>query len=56
MNNIELDLLKMIADIEGTPKGAYNIRANGKLDSRAVTENIDIKTKTDKPGIDIIKC
>ncbi|MBP3626710.1 MAG: SufD family Fe-S cluster assembly protein [Clostridia bacterium] len=54
MNNIELDLLKMIADIEGTPKGAYNIRANGKLDSRAVTENIDIKTKTDKPGIDII--
>lgn len=54
MDNIELDLLKMIADIEGTPKGAYNIRANGKLDSRAVTENIDIKTKTDKPGIDII--
>lgn len=54
MNNTELDLLKIIADIEGTPSGAYNIRANGGLESRQVTENIDIVTKTDKPGIDII--
>jgi len=54
MNGTELDLLKIIADIQGTPSGAYNIRANGSLDSRQVTENIDIVTKTDKPGIDII--
>ena len=54
MNDTERQLLKIIADMEGTPKGAYNIRANGKLDSRATTENIDIRTKTDKPGIDII--
>ena len=54
MNNTELDLLKIIADMEGTPSGAYNIRANGGLESRQVTENIDIVTKTDKPGIDII--
>ena len=40
--------------MEGTPSGAYNIRANGGLESRQVTENIDIVTKTDKPGIDII--
>ena len=54
MNNTELELLKIIADMEGTPDGAYNIRANSELESRRVTENIDIKTKTDKPGIDII--
>ena len=54
MNNTELELLKIIADMEGTPEGAYNIRANSELESRRVTENVDIKTKTDKPGIDII--
>ena len=54
MNNTELELLKIIADMEGTPSGAFNIRANGGLADRKVTENIDIRTKTDKPGIDII--
>ena len=43
-----------MADIHDVPKGAYNIRANGKLDSRNTTANIDIVTKSDKPGIDII--
>lgn len=54
MNNTELELLKIIANMEGTPDGAYNIRANSELASRHVTENVDIVTKTDKPGIDII--
>ncbi len=54
MNNTELELLKIIADMDGAPSGAYNIRANGALDSRQVTENIDIRTKEDKSGIDII--
>jgi len=54
MQNTELDLLKMIADIDGIPSGAHNIRANGETGSRVVTENVDIVTKTDKPGIDII--
>ena len=54
MENIEKDLLKMIADIEGEPAGAFNIRANGALSGRQVSANVDIKTKTDKPGIDII--
>ena len=54
MNNTELELLKIIADMDGTPDGAYNIRANSGLADRRVTENIDIKTKTDKSGIDII--
>lgn len=34
--------------------GAYNIRINGKLESRQTNEFVDIKTKQDKPGIDII--
>ena len=54
MDSIERNLLKEIADIETTPFGAYNIRENGEGIDCGVTENIDIVTKTDKPGIDII--
>ena len=54
MNNTELELLKIIADMDGTPDGAFNIRSNGALSERHVTENVDIRTKTDKSGIDII--
>lgn len=42
-----------VADLHGVPEGAYNIRANGKLDSRSTTANIDITTKQDVSGIDI---
>ena len=31
ITNIEKDLLKIIADMDGTPEGAFNIRANGVL-------------------------
>lgn len=54
MNNTEKELLKIIADMDGIPSGAYNIRSNGALAERRVTENVDIRNKTDKPGIDII--
>lgn len=54
MDIIQKTLLEEIADIHGVPEGAYNIRANGKLDSRSTTANINIVTKEDKPGIDII--
>lgn len=53
MNKIDTKLLREIADLEGTPKGAYNIRKNGQLESRSSTANIEIVTKEDKPGIDI---
>ena len=53
MNNVELELLKQIADLNETPKGAYNIRKNGQGIERQVTENVNIVTKTDKSGIDI---
>ena len=54
MTDTEKQLLKIIADMDGTPSGAYNIRANGKTEARNITENIEIRNKTDKPGIDII--
>lgn len=53
MENIDLNLLKEIADIEDTPKGAYNIRKNGKGIERKITENINIISKTEGNGIDI---
>ena len=54
MDSIQRQLLEQISDLHEIPSGAYNIRANGKLDTRNTTEHIDIVTKTDVPGIDII--
>ena len=55
MEKNDWKLLKEIAELEKTPQGAYNIRRNGELDSRANTANIEITTKTEpgKSGIDI---
>lgn len=46
-------LLKEVADLYEMPMGAYNIRADGQGIDRRSTENIEIVTKTDNPGIDI---
>ena len=54
IDKIQMNLLEEIAGLHEVPKGAYNIRANGQLAQRNTTANIDIVTKTDKPGIDII--
>lgn len=54
MDIIQKSLLQQIAGLHEVPEGAYNIRANGELDSRNTTANIDIVTKEDKQGIDII--
>lgn len=54
MDEIQKTLLEQVADLHGVPKGAYNIRSNGGLAGRSTTANIDIVTKEDKPGIDII--
>ena len=55
LNDVDSVLLEKIADIKGGEiKGAYNIRKDSGCASRATTENIDIVTKTDKAGIDII--
>lgn len=54
MDIIQKTLLEEVAGLHEMPEGAYNIRANGALGSRKTTANIDIVTKQDKPGIDII--
>ena len=54
MDRIDSNLLESIADLHEIPAGAYNIRKNGEGFSRRSTANIEIVTKTDKPGIDII--
>lgn len=53
MELITEKLLNVVSDWTGKFAGAYNIRENGQCAGRAVTENIDIVNKTDKPGIDI---
>ena len=46
MNQVDLELLKEIADLESVPQGAFNLRKDGELDSRNSTANIEIVTKT----------
>ena len=52
-DSIQERILEEVAALHGVPAGAYNIRANGQTAGRNTTANIDIVTKTDKPGIDI---
>ena len=54
MDQIKKNLLMQVADLHTVPEGAYNIRENGSAAGRKTTANIDIVSKTDKPGIDII--
>jgi len=54
LDSIDKQLLKEVANLHEIPQGAYNIRKNGEKLARNTTANIDIITKTDKPGIDII--
>ena len=54
MDQIQKELLRQIADLHDVPAGAYNIRTNSESTGRQTTANIDIVTKEDKPGIDII--
>ena len=53
LSEIQKQLLREIADLHKVPEGAYNIRANGEAAGRNSTANIEITSKTDKPGIDI---
>jgi len=51
LNALDKKLLKTVADLESLPKGAYNIRKNGKLLHRQVSANIDIESNADGSGI-----
>lgn len=54
MDEIQKNLLEQVAGLHEMPAGAYNIRANGVSAGRNTTANIDIVTKGDKQGIDIV--
>lgn len=47
------ELLQIIADYKGSFKGAYSIREDGECVARQSTENIEIVSKTDKPGLEV---
>lgn len=53
LTDVQKRILAEIADLHSVPSGAYNIRANGESAGRSSTANIEITSKTDKPGIDI---
>ncbi len=54
MDEIQKNLLEQVAGLHEMPAGAYNIRANGRSTDRVTTAHIDIVTKEDKHGIDIV--
>ena len=54
MDKIDEGLLNEVSNLENLKNGAYNIRKNGQGIERKITENINIVTKQDKSGIDII--
>ena len=51
LDALDKKLLKTVADLEGLPQGAYNIRKNGKLLQREISANINIETNADGTGI-----
>ena len=54
LNALDKLMLEKVADLHEIPQGAFNIRKNGQGVQRKTTANIDIVTKKDKSGIDII--
>lgn len=54
MDKIRQDMLVKIAELHEIPTGAYNIRADGETYGRNSTENIEILTREDKKGINIV--
>ena len=53
VDKVDEELLREISDLGNISKGAYNIRKNGEGIGRKITENVNIITKIDKPGIDV---
>ncbi len=51
---LDKKLLEEVADLHDQPPGAYNIRKDGEGIERRSLEGIEIKTKKDQPGIDVI--
>ncbi len=54
LSKITEKLLGLVSDWQGEFSGAYNIREDGMCAGRLSTEHIQIESKTDKPGLDIV--
>ncbi len=54
LDAIQKRIIEEVADLHAVPTGAYNFRANGKLAGRSTTAHIDIQSKKDGTGIDVI--
>ena len=52
IDEIQMRLLREVADLHEVPAGAFNLRANGQTAQRTNTANIDIVSKEDGTGID----
>ena len=53
LDEIQLRLLREVADLHKVPEGAYNIRANSQSAGRQSSANIEITPKSDVSGLDI---
>lgn len=54
LDKIDKELLTQIADMHEIPQGSFNIRKNGQSVARNSDKDIEIVSKTDKSGINII--
>ena len=53
LDEIQMRLLREVADLHKVPEGAYNIRSNSQSAGRKSTENIEIISKQDVSGLEI---
>lgn len=54
LNDLDMNMLKSIADLHGVPKGAINIRRDGEAVIRQSSPNIDLSSVTgNKPGLKV---
>lgn len=54
LTSVDKELLVQIADLHKIPEGSYNIRKDGELFARNSSSDIEIVSKKNKSGIDII--
>ncbi len=54
LNALDKTMLQRVADLEGKPPGAFNIRKDGRSVERRSMPGIEIRPKDGKPGIDVI--
>jgi Fe-S cluster assembly scaffold protein SufB len=51
LDALDKEILKSVADLEGLPKGAFNIRKNGQTVAREISANINIEANAEGTGI-----